>query len=116
MLTAASPGPHTTRSTTSNAVWVRLFLACSVILIPTLGLTLILAVTTTLILILLAPLALGVWLSVLAAVSSYYQVSPAAGNFLAPTAIWITVAGTLIGGKNPDFGFEIPPKFTQNQA
>ena len=37
-----------------------------------------------------------VWASVLFASFSYYSALPEAGSFLAPTALWITVAGLLI--------------------
>lgn len=37
-----------------------------------------------------------VWLSVLFATSQYMQVSELAGSLLAVTAVWITVAGTLV--------------------
>ena len=36
------------------------------------------------------------WLSVLFAVSQYYQADETAGMLLGVTALWITVAGTLV--------------------
>lgn len=42
------------------------------------------------------PGVLCVWLSVLFATTQYFQADPFAGQLLAVTAVWITVAGTLI--------------------